>query len=840
MGLGVLVALTANGVGFGAALTATYGAVGAAAIRLAGSAVLSRVSAALAGKPKQEEIKRDLSFPTSRPSYRYPYGRVRVPGTALPYPVVGEYAYACWLVSSRPSDGGFTILIDDREVELTGDPYDFTLTGGATATEYPFEDHTTIWIGLGDQTQPPQVFLDEAGYVDGGEELNWKASDIGTGCTIVWAKLKAGDNGQRTERWPSAVPALELEGRFSKVYDPREAAHDADDSATWEWSENASLCALDFLRENPFRPYEVRNLTLPMWEDYADVADETVNLNSGGTEPRYPLSGVVVFDGSELYTLVQPMLACGGARLTKSGGQLGVVPAAPRTTAVTISDSLEGFSFSSLLEDASLVTELRVNYSPFARGGESAELTPWEIPGALAADGGQPSVKTLDLSMVSSATQAQRLRNIFGKTARLQRVVSLVAPPSALKAVSGSVIDLDLIAPYGTYANGLYEVQSIGAAVHIVSEDGVAMRCPVSLQEYSDSVYDWNPATDEEAVVHVAYDSQRDGVAEPGALSVTSGDGVDLNTGGSVVPRFLFEFDASTSSSLEQYEWQWRLDGGDYQTGGTISSDTLNDNSKVFFYLNVNEIGEGHDVRVRAISTSGRSDWVELTGAIYSLDLAGVTATAEPGRVAFTGTSPDNALFIGLRGYRAAVGAGFDAALPLAQVVSADAGEAFDIIVGDADSINIVSNGDFVDGTGWTPTGNWTIASGVATHTVAASNSFLSQTVSGVASGTTIRFTVTVSDRTQGYLGVRAVGDSVEQSLTTDNGVFSTFVTTPTNMTTVTLVAGSTFDGDIDDISAVVSTPNTVPLGEADFWLVPITVSGAQGTPVGPFTLQIT
>lgn len=839
MGLTAVAALIAKGATIGAALNATYGVVGAAVIRLAATAILLRASAALASKPKQDELKRDLAFPTSRPSYRYPYGRVRVPGTALPYPVVGEYAYASWLVSSRPSDGGFTVLIDGREVLLTGDPYDFSLTGGATATEYPFKDHATIWIGLGNQTQPPQTFLDEAGYVDGGDELNWKASDIGAGCTIVWAKLKAGDNGQRSERWPSAIPGLELEGRFSLVYDPRVALHDPADSSTWEWSENASLCALDFLSENPFRPYEQRNLSLPMWEDYADIADESVSLNSGGTESRYAISGLIIFDGSELEQIIQPILACGGARLSRSGGQLGVVPAAPRTIAATITDSLEGFSFSSLLEDASLVTELRVNYSPFARGGESAELAPWEIPGALAADGGQPSVKTLDLSMVSSATQAQRLRNIFGKSARLQRVVSLVAPPAAIKAVSGSVIDLDIIAPYGTYANGLYEVQSLGAAVHVVSEDGVAMRCPISLQEYSDAVFDWDPATDEEDIVNVSYDSQINGVASPGALAVSSGEGVDLNTGGSVVPRFLFEFDASTSSSVEQYEWQWRLSGGDYQTGGTVSFDTLNSNSKAFFYLNVSEIGAGHDARVRAVSTTGRSGWVEITGAIYSLTLASVTAAADPGRVAFTGTAPDNPLFNGLRGYRAEVGAGFSAAVSLAQVIPANSGETFSVIVGDESATNIVSNGDFADGTGWSNIGNWAIAGGVAAHTAGASNSFLSQSVSGISSGTSIRITVTVSGATTGYLAVRAVGDTVEQSLTTTNGVFSTFVATPENMNSVTFVAGSTFDGNIDDVIAVVSTPKTVPLGAADFWLVPVTVSGAEGAPYGPFTLQI-
>ncbi len=838
MGLEVLVAGIAAGGTFGATVTAVYGVVGAAALRLAGGLLLSAASAALAKKPQQQELKRDLQFPTSRPAYRFPYGQDRIPGTALPSPVVGGYFYACYLVSSRPSDGGFAVFIDDREVLLTGDPHDFTQGGGATATEFPFQDHCTVWIGLGDQTSPPFEFTDEAGYVDGGDELLWKASDAGEGCTVVFVKYKAGDNGQRAERWPSQVPMLELEGRFAKVWSPGDVTQSFDDPTTWKWSENASDCALDLLTQNPFRPYELRNLELEMWKAYATEADILFALKSGGTEKQFVTAGVVVFDGSELDQLMQPLLACGGARLTRAGGQLGVVPAVPRTSAVTITDSLEGLSFSSLIDDASLITELRVNYSPAERGGEPGELAPWEIPGALAADGGQPSVKTLDLSMVPSATQAQRLRNIVGRTARLQRSVRIVAPPSALKAVAGSVITLDQPAPYGAHVNGTFEVKSIGAAVHVKSEDGLEMRVPMVLTQYSNAVYVWDEDTDEEEVIHAAYNSQREGVDEPGVLSVSSGYESTLDTGGSISPRFLFEFDPSASASADHYEWEWRLSGEEYQSGGTIPGGILNGSGKVFFYLPVASITQGHDVRVRTVSPKGRSGWRVLSGAIYSFGLAGVSGTAGMGFATFTGTSPDSAVFRGVRVYRGAVGSSFDDATLVMGVEELERGEAFTVYAGDSGATDLISNGALDDATGWTLGPGWSIAGGKATSVPGIGANLSS--AAALVSGTDYRWSLDVTDYNGGTGRFRLFGTVNAQSTTfVSAGFQSGILTAPASPTDAGVVAFSNADYSVDNIAVYADGPQYLAQGEADYWLVPVTLTGGNGQPSAPITLTI-
>ncbi|MEL7299380.1 MAG: phage tail protein [Pseudomonadota bacterium] len=844
MGIGTLVALVANGASVGAALTATYGVAGSLAIRFAAGAILSTAANALAsrgqGQPQQQQLKRDLAFPTSRPPKRVVYGRDRVLGTPVPWPVVGEFMYCAWIVSSRPSEGPFTIYLDNREVELGGaDPYDFQ-GNGALGTNSPFANHVRVWIQRGDQTQPPQTFLDEAGFTPGGDEKRWRATDAAQGCTIVYARLRAGGNERRQERWPSVIPRLEIEGNFTRVWDPRDGAQDANDESTWQWSEDPYLAALDVLRRNPFRPYDDANLVLDQFSDAADIADEVVSLKSGGSERRYAISGVVAYNGQELEQIMQPVLAAGGARLTRSGGRLGIIPAAPRTSAVTITDALEGLAFSRYRPDQEIVNEVRVVYSPRARGYEPAELTPYAIPGALAQDGGQPSVQTLDLSMVSSDTQAQRLRKIFGARARQQTTASFVAPPETMEAVSGSVVTLDLPSPYGDQLDGLYEIESMHPALDPVGEQGFAMRCPVQLRSYSDTIYDWDPATDEEDVFHPPYDGTRTGVAVPGAISVTTGEGIDIDNGQTITPRFRYEFQPSPSTGVDRYETQARLQGDEWAQAGFVSTDTVDGDGDVFGFLEALSPNELHDIRVRALAPDGASEWVEILGVSLGFDITVNTAQPGPGRAEFNVTAPATNVFRGVRIYRTDAGdADFGNAVLVAGIQDLPAGQTSDVAAGDTVAENLLLNGDFDDASVWNPNADWTIANGVATKTPG-DGSRLDQNLTDPG-GVRFRYRINRVSGTAGTVQFIVEGDTTQGDI-----VFSTnavhvgdFQAAPTNITQVGVFGSADFDGSIDDLLFFEELDGMLGQGEFNFWVVPVTQTLSEGAPQGPFPLII-
>ena len=166
----------------------------------------------------------------------------------------------------------------------------------------------------------------------------------------------------------------------------------------------------------------------------------------------------------------------------------------------------------------------------------------------------------------------------------------------------------------------MYEIEGIHPGLDPIGESGeVAMRLPASLVKHDAAIYAWTPADDEEEVFDEEYDDERKGTAEPGALSVTTGDAVNLDTGGTIIPRIRFAFPPSTSS-VTGYEWEYRKAGGDYESGGLIGKDVSDGSGLVFGYLSGTP-GQLYDIRVRAIGVNGTSDWADITGATPVVDI---------------------------------------------------------------------------------------------------------------------------------------------------------------------------------------------------------------------------
>lgn len=449
------------------------------------------LSAAVNGLTKKSSVLdlRELAIPTSLPPYRFIYGRFRAYGSPAPWRVKDSILYGCLIFNSRPSDGDFTIYIDRRPVELTGDLYDFAT--GATATNDPFAGYAKFWVGLGDQTAPPAQILSEAGDI-------FDATDGWTGLTVLWVRLDRGPNESRAERWPVSPPEMEMEGNWSKVWDPRDGAQDGDDPDTWVWSANQALCVLDALRQNPVERYLDANLWLETFEWGADVADELVDKAGGGTIPRYECNGLVRFDGREIEDVVQPMMLAGAASWTRSGGRLGFIPGAYRAPILTISDAMDDapIRFGNMKRGQDLPNVVRATYLSPARGYEQAEAPYYEIPGADA-DGGAERALQLDFTMATDFRQVERVMKIMGYRARAQKTLAFTAPPAAFEAVAGSVVEVDFASPFQR-RNGEYEVQSLHPAFDLVGESGVALRCPIALRELDPIWFDWDAETEEQ------------------------------------------------------------------------------------------------------------------------------------------------------------------------------------------------------------------------------------------------------------------------------------------------------------------------------------------------------
>ncbi|UFS64403.1 phage tail protein [Paracoccus denitrificans] len=583
--------------GAGAAGTFAY-AVVAGVVSMAASIGLSMIAnKLLTKKPRQDEVRAELTRPTSLPAYRFVYGKTWAPGTPVGWTVKGRVLYICYLLNSRPSAGPFKVLFDKREVEKTGDEFDFA-AGGATATNTPFNGHVRYWIGRGDQTAcPAQIVSETSGY--------FTASDAWRGRTVLWARLECGADDERQERWPATPPELNVDGNWSLVEDPR-------DGQT-KFSRNQGLIVLDALRNNPVRPYADTYLRLDTFSWAADVAQQAVGVKGGGTIPRYRCDGILTFtDGTEIEDQLRPLLDAGASRLTRIGGRLAIVPAVQRASVKTITDVTDGQPLNLVRWKSSddLHTEVVARFPAPDRAYESAETPAYVIPGAQAADGGVSKRLTVDLDFVTDHRQAQRVAKIMGWRSRMQRQVSGELFPDCFDLVSGSVCQVDLGYPYSAW-QGKYEVESIAPAAGLNDDDSITIRLPAVLTETSDEITAWDAEAEEQDMLPGAFSAAGARVLPPPKPVLTTGTAATQVSGGVVAAGVLAAWTASVSPSALGYEWEWRLYlSSSWRAGGYLDQSAEDENGVYSGLISLAAPLTLYQVRVRTVGMYGRSSWV--------------------------------------------------------------------------------------------------------------------------------------------------------------------------------------------------------------------------------------
>jgi len=124
---------------------------------------------------------------------------------------------------------------------------------------------------------------------------NWTSNHRLDGICYIAAHFQYDENGM----W-SGIPQLTAQLRGKKVYDPRKdsteggsGSHRFDDPSTYEWSDNPSLCFLDYISNNTFgKGLTASELNLSTFDTAADKADFLQdNPFYGGVAKTFTWSG---------------------------------------------------------------------------------------------------------------------------------------------------------------------------------------------------------------------------------------------------------------------------------------------------------------------------------------------------------------------------------------------------------------------------------------------------------------------------------------------------------------------------------------------------------------------
>jgi hypothetical protein len=304
------------------------------------------------------------------------------------------------------------------------------------------------------------------------ESLLWTSNHRARGIAYIYARFE-----YSADAFPNGVPVITTVVQGKKVYDPR--------TETTAYSSNAALCLRDYLISSGVAFTSEIDDTL--FSTAANICDETVALDAGGTQLRYTTNGTFTSEAAPKDALSNLLTSMGGM-LWYSQGKWGCKPAAYTSTVLSLDEDdlrsgLQIQTRNSRRDGFNKITGI-------FRGPESNYFEtnyPTLAPAAfLSVDNGQESELELALPYVDTSAMAQRIAKIALYRNREQLKIS---GSFGMRAYQLSIGDLVQITNTRLgFADKVFEVVEWRFGLN--SE--MALEVFMTLQELSSGVFQWN------------------------------------------------------------------------------------------------------------------------------------------------------------------------------------------------------------------------------------------------------------------------------------------------------------------------------------------------------------
>jgi hypothetical protein len=257
-------------------------------------------------------------------------------------------------------------------------------------------------------------------------------NDRFAGMCYVHVRLTYNEN-----QFTGGPPEFSWQLRGYRCYDVRKdtsvggvGPHRLDNPATWEWTENPALHAYNFMAGiraegsivlGPGIPFY--DLATPSFIAAANICDETVALEAGGTEKRYRCNVVIVGDDADFRSLISPVIQAMAGYLLENQGSFGLLAGAAQLPVITVTDGDVRVGperrFSMSLSRTERSNEVYGQFIDPAAGWQANSYPPI-ISAEARAEDGEPLRLPADLGAVPSASQAQRIARARLRETRAQ------------------------------------------------------------------------------------------------------------------------------------------------------------------------------------------------------------------------------------------------------------------------------------------------------------------------------------------------------------------------------------------------------------------------------------
>lgn len=758
-------------------------------------------------KPEDRQVLvRESTHPRARN-----YGRVKVSGVLAYLSTKSGALYRVIVTGTGQIDAIEEHWIDDAAVTIDG-------SGDVTGPD-PYTDRINIKYKLGTDTQ--------TAYSDLVSEFpsDWTTDHQGLGMSHALVRL----NPIKAEKFPKVYPRGEPNYRQvlrgAKVYDPREAGHDPDDPTTWEWSENAALCILDYMTHADGMALDRTYFDDTDWSDAANDCDDAISLKAGGTAPRYVIGFTYDFLQRPADVLASMLRACDGQIVPTSSGGLKLVVGKWVTPTVTIDDdAIVDYNLApgaGVMEAANVI---KARFTSPDHDYQATEADEWRDETDITARG--ELVSSQDYFAVPNHAQCRRLMKLMAYRLNPAWSGTLTLNNRGFAVMGERFITLQL-SELGIDQD--FEVT--GDPEIILGDENTVIGVRLSVSALSSDAYDWNAATEEGTAPATGDVSLDSAVEDMSNLSAS----VEQRTvsGSQKVAVAVISWDAPVNTGLKP-QVEIKLSSGSDATWQGLNIATDQDQTETGVLID----GEDYDIRGRFISPAGlEGDWTTPVITITAVanttapsDVTSVTITSGVESVALSFNTPNDANFVKARIYRKTTNVSstathvqdvylsqnISAAITLASAplgdwyywVAASNGsniEGTRVAASPAPiavlGAELTTNGTFAADTNWTKGTGWSIAAGVATKVPSGTATTLSQSITFTA-GYIYRVTFTVTARVAGSVTPRlSGGTNVVGTARSAAGTFSEDLTAVTGNNSFDFVGGTGGDLSIDNVS---------------------------------------
>jgi hypothetical protein len=394
------------------------------------------------------------------------YGRTRVGGNIVYMEGTNDnkYLHVVVAIAGHEIDAIEKYYFNDEEVVIDG-------SGNVTDGSYANKARIKFKLGTDDQTAFSELVSESASL--------WTSNHRLRGRAVVYIRLE-----YDSDKFPNGMPNFSFQVRGKKVYDPR--------TSTTVWSANPALCIADYLTNTRYGlgcvyANEIDEAALIA---AANICDEDVPLDAGGTENKYELHGSILTSGTP-EDIINQMLTTMAGKAIWTSGKWRILAGSYSTPTLTFDedDLRSGFTVQSLVSRRENFNCIKGVFVSAQDKYMSVDFPPLISNAFIALDNGEPVYKNITLPFTTSVTMAQRLSKIELLKARQQITLTLPLKLPGLKANVGDIVYVNNTRM--GWSSKPFEV--VAMSMSLDEAPGVDL----DLREISTDVYDWSTSEEQ-------------------------------------------------------------------------------------------------------------------------------------------------------------------------------------------------------------------------------------------------------------------------------------------------------------------------------------------------------